>query len=311
MSQFHPMFLSNEENQIISSILDDEESELKGVPFSTQSNINVVEKTAKNPIEISQTDANTFGSSPKSQPYIPTQNLNNFALQQKINAEINTKNKFDINSLKSDVDDLMTRVRQRATRNSSIQISGFQPDTSFTGQNFGYSNMPDSNARQFPNLAGNFGQANNMMNSSGGLHSDGQITGTYFANNYQNIRPNNHVEFPNFPTRKNRGTDFSDLNNYSNSDEKEDEPFTLPKAEFPDSPKVLKYQYSRRPDTSKHDLAELDQLRKENVRLKSEMLKLEKRLQLEEAEHKKLERSLQLNQEKRAKIQDRLRQSEC
>ena len=41
MSRFPPMYLNNRENNIVSSILEEEISELKDATFSTQSNISM------------------------------------------------------------------------------------------------------------------------------------------------------------------------------------------------------------------------------------------------------------------------------
>lgn len=373
MSRFPPMYLNNTENNIVSSILEEEASELKDATFSTQSNIFMNEQqTTKDYQNFTYKSPRTSSAKPQNQSFnadfspnqmlnMPTQsNQKDYSLNMKYgnisderstnsnessHAEENFK-KFDINEIKLEVDNLMSHVRgtskgeKPSVNDRSSQDLKFNSptptikreysvqnefDTSFT-RNTSSAHSPFMFQTNSSNQKGNSSTKiqnqfeNSDMNSS---------AAALFSSKWQNYESKNtsfiksrenaqysapHVEFPDFQNQYIQArSPFSRFSKHYFEDIEEEDnndgPFVLPQAQFPDAPKVLQYKYSRRPDSSKRDLADLDGLRKENFNLKAEILKLEKRLQLEEEENKKLLNSLEKSERIRAEYRQRIEQT--
>lgn len=380
MTRFPPMYLNNDENNIVSSIIEEEASELKDATFSTQSNISMNDEFGSKSFQNSEYKSHSGLFPPKTQNqgmnndlysnHFTVQNFqseknqighqSNFDLTNISDVESGSYNernqnenykKYDIDTLKSEVDSLMSHVRGtsnikrssphipkiESTSNNQNQNVNKSPQLSPANKNSYISNQSENNfsrnnsSTQSPfmfqtaqNQEQNLNQKiqaqyeNYDMNSSvtsvfsnKWQNYDNNKSGSFLNNNKSSSYLSPHVEFLDFQNShfqpRSPFSKYSGKKNYDSNIENEDAPFVLPQAEFPDAPKVLQYRFSRKPDSSKQDLADLDRLRKENFNLKAEMLKLEKRLQLEEEEHKKLvnslEKSERIRAEYRAKIE--------
>ena len=195
-----------------------------------------------------------------------------------------------------------TSFDNKVTRIDSSTHSPFAFQTASETQNI---------KRDSPQKAQNQYDNNDMNSSVASLFSskwqnyDNNNSGTYFKSS-----EDNRYLLPHADRYYHSRSPYSKFSKNSIGDEEEngDGPFVLPQAQFPDAPKVLQYKFSRRPDSSKKDLADLDGLRKENFNLRAEILKLEKRLQLEEEEHKKLVNSLEKSERIRAEYRARIEQ---
>ncbi|OHT11170.1 hypothetical protein TRFO_01073 [Tritrichomonas foetus] len=415
MRRFPSLHLSNEENNIIASILDEEESELKDTNFYTQSNIsNLDSQIDQNLPKIDQNfpkyefmpniKQNFNYSDIKTEPnnihdktpinYFEASDYSTHGVQRDRYASMSNENPstanlrhFDINSLKTEVDDLMEHVRSavrtgkspNAVKSSEVpkvnhsvhfqqQQQQHESTSEFSKSSFenhflkpyglkaqgsndsntNPSNSPNYSTSQssfafqsskpatqqmnsnFDNLNMNFD--NNYINQSS---PSSRLNLSNHSNQYQIPNPktnyssyNNdvsydvgeinfskpHVEFPDFTNNKPRNSPLNHFSRNRQSPPKREiedpnKPFSLPQPIFPEEPQVFtKGTYRKRNDTSKEDGAELKDLRKENLMLKAELLKIEKRLQLEEEENKKLLSSLQKSKKLRDMYQSKIEQ---
>ena len=372
MSRFPPMYLNNTENNVVSSILEEEASELKDATLSTQSNIFMNDqqkvkdyesweyKSVLPPKSQNQSFNTDFtaqqisaqgNQKEKNQvQYTPNSKLSNINDTGLINSNESSHTdenlkKFDINDLKLEVDNLMSHVRgtakgekplfndrlnfqlqQNNSPTSAAQINS--PTANEYEKNYNRGNSSTQSPFMFQQASDNQSQKRNSPAKVQNQfeNSDMNVSvASLFSNKWQNYDINNsgsniksfeniqysapHVEFPDFKNRYSQSrSPYSKFSKqyYEEDEEKNDGPFVLPQAQFPEAPKVLQYKYSKRPDSSKRDLADLDGLRKENFKLKAEILKLEKRLQLEEEEHKKLISSLEKSERIRAEYRSRI-----
>ena len=291
---FQPLHLSQEENEVIDSILSNEESELKDSNFSIQSNISAIDEQFNKIFKNWDQDVQHYmpSFSPKYQApnienieespiKINETSLNQSLRKSPINTHINsdievnhdsssasnlsTSNRsllnFDFNSLKAEVDDLMSQVR-------SVVRTGKQSTAT-----------PNSSLKEINK------SLSEIKNQNGPGQSSFQ---------FQSGNNSLHVEFPNIPRASFLKNAVNNSQIESEDDQDLNRPFSIPSADFPDSPEFFeKGSPKKMIDTSKQDRAQLKDLRKENINLKTELLKLEKRLQLEEEEHKKLLVSLE------------------